>query len=402
MPAGRTNLWGDVPEVIEMQSEGGAAGTLHGASLQGALATTFTASQGLLLMLPNMYKVAGELTPAVIHVAARAMATHALSIFGDHSDVMAARTTGLAILCSTSVQEAHDMAAVAHAATLRSRVPFLHVIDGFRTSHELNRVEVLATTTLLALVPEEDVAAHRHRGLAPDHPVVRGTAQNPDAFFQAREAANPFHDAVPAGGRGGLRRAGGPRTGRRYGLVEYRGHPEAERVLVMSGSGVGAAARGGGRAGRRGRTGRGCSTSGCSGPSRPPAPGRAAPHGRAVWPCSTAPRSRGRWVSRCCSTSPRPSATPPGAGDRDRDAPGHRRPLRARPPRSSPRPWPRRCSTSCRPTEPRAPFTVGIIDDVTLACVDPRPRTSPSPTARVQAVLVGLGSDGTVGAAKPR
>jgi pyruvate-ferredoxin/flavodoxin oxidoreductase len=236
------NLWGDVPRVIEMQSEGGAAGALHGSLQAGALATTFTASQGLLLMLPNMYKIAGELTPAVIHVAARALATHALSIFGDHSDVMAARATGWAVLHSTCVQECQDLALASHVATLRSSVPFLHVIDGFRTSHELNRVELLDDDVLRALVTDELVAAHRDRALDPAHPVVRGTAQNPDAFFQAREAANPVHDAVIGHVRDTLDDLAGL-TGRRYGIVEYDGHPDAERVLVLSGSGVWAARR---------------------------------------------------------------------------------------------------------------------------------------------------------------
>jgi pyruvate-ferredoxin/flavodoxin oxidoreductase len=238
--AGRPNLWGDVPDVVEMQSEAGAAGALHGALQSGSLATTFTASQGLLLMLPNMFKIAGELTPAVIHVAARAVATHALSIFGDHSDVMAARTTGFAMLSSSSVQEAHDFAAVAHAATLRTRVPFLHFFDGFRTSHEVNHVDLLDEEVLTALVREEDIAAHRMRRLRPTAPVVRGTAQNPDVFFQGREAANPFYDNVPAVVRevfGEL----AERTGRSYGLVDYAGAPDAERVIVMMGSGSGAA-----------------------------------------------------------------------------------------------------------------------------------------------------------------
>ncbi len=238
--SGRANLWGVVPEVVEMQSEAGAAGTLHGASLEGALATTFTASQGLLLMLPNLFKLAGELSPAVVHVAARAVATHALSIFGDHSDVMAARTTGMALLCSSSVQEAHDLAAVAHAASLRSRVPFLHFFDGFRTSHEMNRVDLLDDDDLRALVREDDVLAHRLRGLDPDRPVLRGSAQNPDVFFQAREAANPFHAAVPEIVAEVFDELA-VRTGRRYGLVDYRGHPEATRVLVLMGSGAGAA-----------------------------------------------------------------------------------------------------------------------------------------------------------------
>src|SRR5579864_1919714 len=195
--AGQPNLWGTVPEVVEMQSEGGAAGALHGALMAGAMCTTFTASQGLLLMIPNMFKIAGELTPAVIHVAARAVATHALSIFGDHSDVMAVRSTGWAMLAASSVQEAHDFALVAHAATLRSRVPFVHFFDGFRTSHEIDKIALLDDDDLRALMREEDVLAHRARGLSPDHPVLRGSAQNPDVFFQAREAANPYYDAVP-------------------------------------------------------------------------------------------------------------------------------------------------------------------------------------------------------------
>ncbi len=238
--AGHTNLWGAVPEVIEMQSEAGAAGTLHGALQTGALATTFTASQGLLLMLPNMFKIAGELTPAVIHVAARAVATHALSIFGDHSDVMAARTTGFAMLCAGSVQEAHDFAAVSHAATLRTRIPFVHFFDGFRTSHEVNLIETLSDEDLSSLVRPDDVAAHQLRRLRPTAPVVRGTAQNPDVFFQAREAANPYHAAVaPAVAEVFDELAA--LTGRSYGLVDYRGAPDAERVLVMMGSGTGAA-----------------------------------------------------------------------------------------------------------------------------------------------------------------
>ena len=234
---GTTNLWGDVPTVIEMQSEGGAAGALHGALQGGSLATTFTASQGLLLMLPNMYKVAGELTPGVIHVAARAIATHALSIFGDHGDVMAARGTGWAILHSASVQEAQDMAAVAHAVTLRSRVPILHAMDGFRTSHELAGVTPLTDAVLEALVPPSLVDEHRSRALRAADPVVRGTAQNPDVFFQSREAANPWHDSVPAVAEEVLAQFA-ELTGRNYGIVEYHGHPGATDVVVVSGSGV--------------------------------------------------------------------------------------------------------------------------------------------------------------------
>ncbi len=238
--AQRRNLWGAVPEVIEMQSEGGAAGALHGALQAGALATTFTASQGLLLMLPNMFKIAGELTPAVIHVAARSVATHALSIFGDHSDVMAARTTGFAMLCASSVQEAHDFAAVSHAVTLRTRVPFLHFFDGFRTSHEVNTIELLVDDDLRALVREDDVTAHKLRRLRPTAPVVRGTAQNPDVFFQGREAVNRIYDDVPAA-VAALFDQLRERTGRSYGLVDYQGAADAERVIVMMGSGSGAA-----------------------------------------------------------------------------------------------------------------------------------------------------------------
>ena len=189
--AGKRNLWGQVPRVEQLQSEAGAAGTVHGALQAGALSTTFTASQGLLLMIPNLYKIAGELTPFTVHVAARTLATHALSIFGDHSDVMACRATGFALLSSGSVQEAHDFACIGQLATLVSRVPVIHFFDGFRTSHEITRIETLSDDDLRALIPEELVAAHRKRGLSPDHPIVRGTAQNPNTFFQAREATNP-------------------------------------------------------------------------------------------------------------------------------------------------------------------------------------------------------------------
>ncbi len=237
--ATRPNLWGCVPEVFQMQSEAGAAGALHGALQKGALSTTFTASQGLLLMVPEMFKIAGELTPAVIHVAARTVATHALSIFGDHSDVMHARTTGWAMLAAGSVQEAHDLALVSHAATLRARVPFLHFFDGFRTSHEIDKIELLDDDVLHALVREDDVAAFRARGMTPEAPTIRGTAQNPDVFFQAREAANPFHDAVPGIVRDVLDEFA-TLTGRRYGLVDYHGAPDADRVVVVMGSAAGA------------------------------------------------------------------------------------------------------------------------------------------------------------------
>lgn len=233
---GRPNLWGSVPQVIEMQSEGGAAGAVHGALQAGALATTFTASQGLLLMIPNMYKIAGELTPFCMHVAARTLATHALSIFGDHSDVMACRQTGFAMLASGSVQESHHLALVAHAATLRSRIPFLHFFDGFRTSHEVSRIEELADDELRALLDETAIKAFRERALTPDRPVLRGTAQNPDTFFQAREAVNGFYVACPAIVQETMDRLAEV-TGRGYRLFDYHGHPQAERVIVLMGSG---------------------------------------------------------------------------------------------------------------------------------------------------------------------
>src|SRR6202162_232717 len=238
--AGQPNLWGTVPEVMEMQSEGGAAGALHGALMAGALCTTFTASQGLLLMLPNMFKIAGELSPTVFHVAARTVATHALSIFGDHSDVMAVRPSGFAILSSSSVQEAHDLALIAHRATLESRIPFLHFFDGFRTSHEVNKIVPLADEDLRAMVPDKLVTAHRGRALSPDHPVLRGSAQNPDVFFQAREAANTYHAAVPGIVSAAMERFA-QLTGRRYRIFHYIGHPEADRVVILMGSGIGAA-----------------------------------------------------------------------------------------------------------------------------------------------------------------
>lgn len=236
---GKLNVLAGVPEVIEMQSEAGAAGTLHGALQGGALATTFTASQGLLLMLPNMFKIAGELTSGVIHVAARSLATHALSIFGDHSDVMAARTTGFALLASASVQEAHDLALVSHAATLKCRVPFLHFMDGFRTSHEINKIDALGDEVVSQMLDAEAIAAHRGRSLDPDRPVLRGTAQNPDVFFQAREGANPFFSATPEIVQQEMDRLG-ELTGRQYHLFEYFGDPQASRVIVLMGSGCGA------------------------------------------------------------------------------------------------------------------------------------------------------------------
>jgi pyruvate-ferredoxin/flavodoxin oxidoreductase len=233
----RKNIWGLVPRVVEMQSEAGAAGAIHGAVQAGALATTFTASQGLLLMVPNLYKIAGELMPFCMHVSARSLATHALSIFGDHSDVMACRQTGFAMLCSGGVQEAHDLACISHAATLESRVPFMHFFDGFRTSHEIAKIVLLGDDDLREMINTDAVAAHRRRALTPDRPMLRGTAQNPDTFFQAREAANPFYLACPDVVQTVMDRFAGI-TGRKYGLFDYVGHPQAKRVIVIMGSGA--------------------------------------------------------------------------------------------------------------------------------------------------------------------
>ncbi len=234
---GRTNIFGSVPDVVEMQSEGGAAAAVHGALQSGALSTTFTASQGLLLMLPDMFKIAGELLPAVVHVAARTVATHALSIFGDHSDVMAARTTGWALLSSTSPQEAQDFALIAHAATLRSRVPFVHFFDGFRTSHEVNKIKLLGRDAVRAMIDQELVEQHRARALNPDQPVLRGSAQNPDVFFQSREAANPFYLAVPRIVQETMDEFA-RLAGRSYRLFDYFGSPDAREVIVVMGSGA--------------------------------------------------------------------------------------------------------------------------------------------------------------------
>jgi pyruvate-ferredoxin/flavodoxin oxidoreductase len=234
---GKKNIWNTVPHVVEMQSEGGASGTVHGALQTGSVTTTFTASQGLLLMIPNMYKIAGELTPTVFHVSARTLATHALSIFGDHSDVMAVRQTGFGLLASGSVQEAHDNALIAQAATLASRIPFVHFFDGFRTSHEVNKIEALTDEQIRAMIDDELVRAHRQRALSPDRPVIRGTAQNPDVFFQAREAVNSFYADCPDHVQAAMDKFF-ELTGRRYNLFDYVGAPDAERVIVLMGSGA--------------------------------------------------------------------------------------------------------------------------------------------------------------------
>jgi len=235
---GETNIWNNIPRIVEMQSEGGAAGAVHGSLQAGALTTTFTASQGLLLMIPNMYKIAGELLPTVIHVAARTIATHALSIFGDHSDVMATRQTGFSMLFGGSVQEAQDFALISQTATLKSRIPFLNIFDGFRTSHEISKIDAISDNTIKSMMPEDKIMAHKKRSLDPDHPVVRGTSQNPDVFFQAREAANTFYDKVPEIVQNTMDEFY-KHTGRKYSLFYYVGHQEAEKLIVIMGSGQG-------------------------------------------------------------------------------------------------------------------------------------------------------------------
>src|ERR1017187_2487298 len=233
----KTNIWGTVPTVIEMQSEGDAAGACHGALQAGSLCTTFTASQGLLLMIPNMYKIAGELTSTFFHIAARTLAAHALSIFGDHSDVMSARSTGFGMLASNSVQEVMDMALIAQAATLEARLPFMHFFDGFRTSHEVAKVEQLSADDIRAMIDEKLVFAHRSRALSPERPVIRGTAQNPDFYFQAREACNSFYLATPTIVQNAMDKFATV-AGRQYHLFDYFGAPDAERLIIIMGSGA--------------------------------------------------------------------------------------------------------------------------------------------------------------------
>ena len=237
---GEKNIWGITPSVSELQSEGGASGSIHGALQSGALATTFTASQGLLLMIPNMYKIAGELTSTVFHVSARTVAAHALSIFGDHSDVMATRQTGFALLASNNPQEVMDFALIAQAATLESRIPFLHFFDGFRTSHEVMKIEQLTFEDMHAMIDDKLVIAHRKRALSPDNPVMRGTAQNPDVFFQGRETVNPYYNACPEIVQKQMNKFA-KIVGRKYNLFDYVGSPDAEKVIIMMGSGAQAA-----------------------------------------------------------------------------------------------------------------------------------------------------------------
>lgn len=381
------NLWGQVPAVIEMQSEGGAAGTVHGALTAGALTTTFTASQGLLLMLPNMYKIAGELTPAVFHVAARSVATHALSIFGDHSDVMAARATGFAMLAASSVQEAHDFALVAHAATLDTRVPFIHFFDGFRTSHEVNKVDAIEDGTIRAMIDDRLVAAHRARALDPDAPVLRGTAQNPDVFFQAREAVNPFYARVPDVVQGVMDQFAGL-TGRAYRSFDYFGADDAERVVVMMGSGVGAAREAVARSMKRGERVGVVAV-------RLYRPFDAARLVEAL------PPSANRIAVLDRTKEPGAPGEPlfldVRAALEDRSVVGGRYGLSSK--ELTPKMVEAVLAELDRPT-PKRSFTVGIVDDVTHTSLplDRTPETEPDDVFR--GVFFGLGSDSTVGATK--
>jgi pyruvate-ferredoxin/flavodoxin oxidoreductase len=397
--AGHTNLWGSVVDVVEMQSEAGAAGALHGALQKGALATTFTSSQGLLLMVPNMFKIAGELTPCVMHVAARAIATHALSIFGDHSDVMHARSTGWAMLSAGSVQEAHDLALVAHAATLRTRVPFVHFFDGFRTSHEVAKVQLLDDDDLRALVREDDLLAHRMRGMSPERPVVRGTAQNPDVFFQAREAANPFHAAVPDTVQEVMDELAA-RVGRRYSLVEYHGAPDAERVIVIMGSAAGAVAEVVDALVAQGQqVGMVVVRLFRPFPSErlvaaiPPSCTRLAVLDRTKEPGSVGEPLyldvRASIDEAMDADEPPFAAAPTVIGGRyglaSKDV--------------TPAMIAGVFAELARP-RPRREITVGIVDDVTGLSVEPVPVDVRRPGGQVQALFFGLGSDGTVGANK--
>ncbi len=397
--AGRTNLWGSVVDVVEMQSEAGAAGALHGALQKGALATTFTSSQGLLLMIPNMFKIAGELTPCVMHVAARTVATHALSIFGDHSDVMHARTTGWAMLSAASVQEAHDFALVAHAATLRTRVPFVHFFDGFRTSHEVAKIELLADDDLRALIRDSDLLDLRGRGMSPDRPFLRGSAQNPDVFFQAREASNPFHAAVPAVVQEVFDELA-ERVGRRYSLVEYHGAPDAERVIVVMGSAAGAAAEVVDHLVARGEP-VGLVTVRLFRPFPAEALVRALPPSVrrvAVLDRTKEPGSVGEPLYldvRATLDEAMEGDEPPFAA-----AP---RVVGGRYGLSSKELSPEMVAAvfaELAAERPRREFTVGIVDDVTHLSLPTPEAAFPRPPGEVQAVFFGLGSDGTVGANK--
>ena len=397
--AGQTNIWGTVPQVVELQAEGGAAGAVHGSLQAGALTTTFTASQGLLLMIPNMYKIAGELTPTVFHIAARSLAAQALSIFGDHSDVMAARNTGFALLAANSVQEAMDMALIASAATLESRVPFLHFFDGFRTSHEINKVDPLPDDLLRAMMRPELIQAHRQRALTPDNPFIRGTAQNPDVFFQARESVNQFYAACPAIVQATMDRFA-EATGRSYHLFDYYGHPEAERIIVIMGSGGVTAAETAANLANQGEkvgvvqvrlyrpfpiaqfiASLPASTRAIAVLDRTKEPGAT---GEPLYQDVTAA------ILETVADDEAPFATMP-------------RIIGGRYGLSSKEFTPgmvKRIFTELAAAKPKNHFTIGINDDVSHTSLDWQEDIAVIPNEVVQAVFYGLGSDGTVGANK--
>lgn len=391
---GKPNLWGTVPQVVEMQSEGGAAGAIHGALQAGALATTFTASQGLLLMIPNMYKIAGELTSAVFHIAARSLAAQGLSIFGDHSDVMAARATGWAMLASTSVQEAHDFALIAQVATLESRVPFVHFFDGFRTSHEVVKMELLTDDDLRAMIPYEKILEHRARALSPDHPIMRGTAQNPDVYFQARETVNPYYATTPGIVQKAMN-AFAELTGRQYHLFDYHGAPDAERVIVLMGSGCEAAhetvdyltARGEKVGLLKVRLYRPFDMRGFA---------EALPQTVktiAVLDRTKEPGSTGEPLYLDCVTALHEewqgSSIPRVVGGRYGLSSKEFTPAMVK-----------AVFENLAQPKPKNHFTVGINDDVSLTSLDYDPEFSIEPDSVVRAVFYGLGADGTVGANK--
>ena len=394
---GIKNIWGNLPVVQEMQSEGGAAGAVHGSLQAGALTTTFTASQGLLLMLPNMFKIAGELTSTVFHVAARSVATHALSIFGDHSDVMAVRASGFALLSSGSVQEAHDAALIAEAATLRARVPFLHFFDGFRTSHEINALDLLSDVEIRAMIDEELVRAHRARALDPEHPFIRGTAQNPDTFFQGREAVNPFYAKTPDIVQTAMDQFAAL-TGRQYRLFDYEGPADAERVIILMGSGA-EVARETAAALRRGGEKVGVLQVRLFRPFSGPHLLEALPEtcrAVAVLDRTKEPGSSGEplyldvveAVAQAFSAGRR-SAMPKVIGGRYGLSSKDFNPAMAK-----------AVFDELKKPAPRNGFTVGIIDDVSHTNLDVDLSYSTEPDDVVRAVFYGLGADGTVGANK--
>ncbi|WP_425395638.1 pyruvate:ferredoxin (flavodoxin) oxidoreductase [Aeoliella sp.] len=391
---GRENIFGTVPDVIEMQSEGGAAAAVHGALQAGALSTTFTASQGLLLMIPTMYKVAGELTPTVFHIAARSLATHALSIFGDHADVMSVRQTGWALLASNSVQEAHDMAMIAQVATLKSRVPFLHFFDGFRTSHEVNKIAQLPIEVVREMTDQDLVQAHRDRAMNPDAPILRGSAQNPDVYFQAREAINPYYTAVPGIVREAMQKFA-ELTGRTYNLFDYVGAEDAGRVIVMMGSGVGATEEAVHKLTSQGEK-VGVLKVRLYRPFDVPSFLEALPQSAksiAVLDRTKEPGAIGEPLYQDVVTAL-------AEGGRLQDVPtliGGRYGL------SSKEYTPAMAASvfeELNVAEPKKHFTVGIIDDVTNLSLKWDPEFSTEPDDVMRAVFYGLGSDGTVGASK--